>query len=165
MHVERALVLWNFVLYFLMCRTCCGIVEFYVRFFCVPVEQALALWNFVLYFSACQWNTLWYYFFCSIFFCVWNSLWFCLISCYTFLFVKQVLVLWSSVLYFSVCQWNDFLYCGILLYIFLCMESVLVVWNCFPRRMCLNNQHFPQITPPMNKKSQYNQSLTLWNLE
>ena len=32
-HVECALVLWNFVLYFSACGTCSGIVEYHVIFF------------------------------------------------------------------------------------------------------------------------------------
>ena len=37
LRVERALVLWNFVFCFSACEMCSGIVEFCVIFFCVPV--------------------------------------------------------------------------------------------------------------------------------
>ena len=48
LHVERALVSMNFVLYFSACGTRSSIMEFCAIFLCV--EQALVLWNFVLYF-------------------------------------------------------------------------------------------------------------------
>ena len=53
LRVERALVLWNFVLYFSVGGTRSGIVEFCVIFSCMPVKQAMVLWNFVLYISTC----------------------------------------------------------------------------------------------------------------
>ena len=66
--MERALVLWNFMLYFSACGTHSSIMEFRVIFFCIwnalyncgisfyiflSLEHALVLWNFVLYFSTC----------------------------------------------------------------------------------------------------------------
>ena len=78
--MERALVLWNFVLIVSVCETNAGIVEFCVIFFCVPVERALVLWNFMLDFA----------------------LWYCGILCHIFLRVECALILWKFVLYFYV---------------------------------------------------------------
>ena len=124
-HVERALVLWNFVLYF------------------PHVERSLVLWDFVLYFPVCG-TSSGIVAFCVIFFRTWNALWYCWILCYIFLNMERALVLWGFVLYVSVygmrsgivefcviffCMWDVLWYCGISCYIFPCVECALVLWN------------------------------------
>ena len=79
-HMEHALILWNFVLYFPMCGLRSSIAEFCVLFFHVwiaiwyckilsyiflRVDCALVLCNSVLYISR-----------------IWNKLYYCVISCY-----------------------------------------------------------------------------------
>ena len=126
--VERALVLWNFVLNFSVCGTRSGVV---LCFSACGMLFGIVLYlsacgkrsDIVLYFSACgKCSGVGLYFstcgkrsgiveFRVIFFCVWNALWYCGILCYNFLHVQRALVLW--------------IFC----YIFLRVESALVLWN------------------------------------
>ena len=157
LHEERAMVLWNFVLYQSACETYSVIVEFYVLLFCMwnalwycvilcyifmHVEQSLVLWNLMLYLSVSRTHSGILNFFvtlsvcgtcyslvelCVIFFCVWNALWYWVISCYIF-------SLWNMLWYCRIMcyifhMWNALWCCGIPCYIILRLEHTLVLCN------------------------------------
>ena len=84
LRVERALVLWSFVLYVSMYGMRSGIVDFCVIFSTFGTGSGIAEFR-------------------AIYFCVWNVLWYCGISCYIYLRLERSLVLCNFVLYFSAC--------------------------------------------------------------
>ena len=93
--MERALVLWNFSLYFSACGTHSGVVLY---FSACGTRSGIVEFR-VIFFRL--WNALWYCgILCYIFLRMWNALWYCGISCYIFLHVECTLILWNFVLYF-----------------------------------------------------------------
>ena len=107
LHMERALVSWNFVFCFYACGTRSGIVDFFA---CGACSGIVAFFCYI--FSACG-TRCGIIKFRVIYFRVCNTIWYCRILCYIVLRVERAVVLWNFLLYIFVHETCS----GVLLYI------------------------------------------------